>query len=248
MKNICGLFRIFVLTLVLTIVSACGSSEVENVELSVTPTPPVKQTPNPENTPKSDEDRTNRPSSEPYTGDLAIFEDESREKNLQIFRVMDELNIKEGARVADIGAGSGWFTTRAARRVGENGKVFAVEINEEYLKHITERAAKENLPNIETVRGAEENPNLSENSVDAVLILKTYHEIGQAVRVLKHLHKAMKNDAKLGIIDRGGKGDDHGIERETVIKEAERAGFRLEKDFDFVKPDGMDYFLVFVKK
>lgn len=61
---------------------------------------------------------------------------------------MDILGIKEGANVADIGAGSGWFTVRAARRVGANAAVYAVDINRDYLKYIDERAAREKLPNI----------------------------------------------------------------------------------------------------
>ena len=95
---------------------------------------------------------------------------------------MDVLGIKEGSSVADIGAGSGWFTVRAARRVGNNGAVYAVEINSEYLKHIEDRAKRENLPNIRTILGKEDDPLLSANSVDAVLLLKTYHEVAQPVR------------------------------------------------------------------
>src|SRR6185295_3451434 len=87
--------------------------------------------------------RITRPTSEPYTGDLSIFEDSGRAEKLQINRVMNILQIKQGSNVADIGAGSGWFTTRAARRVGATGKVFAVEINPEFLKYIRDRAVDE---------------------------------------------------------------------------------------------------------
>ena len=190
----------------------------------------------------------NRPVSEPYKGDLSIFEDANRAKNLQINRVMDILKITEGKNVADIGAGSGWFTTRAAKRVGEKGKVFAVEINQEYIDYINNRAKKENFTNIQTVLGTEDNPKLTDNSVDAVLILKTYHEIGQPVKVLQNIRKSLRKDARLGIIDKNGKGDDHGIDKEKVIEEAKRAGFVLKEEFDFTKADGMDYFLVFQAK
>ena len=187
----------------------------------------------------------NRPTSEPYRGDLSIFEDANRAKNLQIDRVMDILKIAEGKSVADIGAGSGWFTVRAAKRVGEKGKVFAVELNQEYIDYINNRAKRKNFANIQTILGTEDNPKLPENSVDAVLILKTYHEIGQPIKVLENLRKSLKKDALLGIIDKTGKGNDHGIQKETVIEELKRAGFALKEDYDFVKPDGMDYFLVF---
>lgn len=82
----------------------------------------------------SQPDAVDRRTSEPYRGDLSIFEDPNRERNLQIDRVMDILGIKAGSDVADIGAGSGWFTVRAARRVGDGGLVYAVEINPDYLK------------------------------------------------------------------------------------------------------------------
>jgi ubiquinone/menaquinone biosynthesis C-methylase UbiE len=158
---------------------------------------------------------------------------------------MDILKITEGKTVADIGAGSGWFTVRAAKRVGEKGKVFAVEINQEYIKHINNRAKKENFSNIETVLGTEDNPKLPENAVDAVLILKTYHEIAQPIKVLQNLRKSLKQGAFVGVIDRNGSGDDHGIAKETVIDEFRRAGFSLVDQYDFVKLDRMDYFLVF---
>ena len=215
------------------IFSACQTAELSTLEKTPTPTP------------SKISDEINRPISAPYTGDLSIFEDENRAKNLQIDRVMDLLNISEGRRVADLGAGSGWFTVRAANRVGNKGKIFAVEINDEYIKHINERAKRENLSNIQTVLGTEDDPKLPERSIDAVLILKTYHEIGQPVKVLQNLKKALKKDGLVGIIDRNGKGDDHGIDKEKVIEEAKRAGFVLKEEHDFVKPDEMDYFLIF---
>lgn len=191
------------------------------------------------------DDNINRPTSEPYKGDLSIFEGEDRAKNLQIDRVMNILKISEGKSVADIGAGSGWFTVRAAKRVGDKGKVYAVEINPDAIKYINDRAKKENFSNIETILGTEDNPKLPENSVDAVLILKTYHEIGQPVKVLENVRKSLKKDGLVGIIDRNGNGQDHGIKEETVVDELKRAGFSQVDKYDFVKPDGMDYFLVF---
>jgi predicted methyltransferase len=193
----------------------------------------------------TDARRIKRPTSTPYTGDLSIFENPKRDENLQINRVMDLLKIKEGSGVADIGAGSGWFTVRAARRVGTNGKVYAVEINPEFLKHIERRAAEENLSNIQTVLGKENDPMLPADCLDAVLILKTYHEISQPIQLLNRLRQSLKQDALLGIIDRNGNGKDHGISKRTVINEAKEAGYALVDEYDFVKPDGMDYFLVF---
>ena len=190
-------------------------------------------------------DEIDRKTSEPYSGSLSIFEDPNREDRLQVNRVMDVLGIKSGSKVADVGAGSGWFTVRAAKRVGSDGLVYAVEINREYLKHIEKRSQVENLSNIRTILGKEDDPLLPAKSVDAVLLLKTYHEIGQPVRWLRRMRPAMRPGARLGIIDRIGDGDDHGIDQEAVVREAQRAGFVLVEQHDFVKPDKVDYFLVF---
>ncbi len=81
--------------------------------------------------------RQQRKTSEPYTGDLSIFESPGREERLQINRVMDILGISAGKSVADIGAGSGWFTVRAAKRVDRIGTVYAVDINPEAVRYIT---------------------------------------------------------------------------------------------------------------
>lgn len=214
------------------------SRQAATTQKSPSPTPGVVTT-------QEQSDTINRPTSKPYTGDLSIFEDPKRDENLQVNRVMDILAIKEGANVADIGAGSGWFTVRAARRVGANATVYAVDINRDYLKYIDERAAREKLSNIKTILGKEDDPLLPAKSVDAVLLLKTYHEVAQPIRLLKRTREAMRPGALFGIIDRNGKGDDHGLDKDVVIKEAERAGFVLINQYDFVKPDNVDYFLVF---
>src|SRR5882724_3821319 len=190
-------------------------------------------------------DSINRPTSKPYTGELSIFEDPKRDEKLQPNRIMDILAIKEGSSVADVGAGSGWFTVRAARRVGNGGIVYAVDINRSYLDYIENRSKRESLANVRVILGKEDDPLLLAKSVDAVLLLKTYHEVGQPIRLLKRVREAMRAGALLGIIDRNGKGDDHGLDKEVVIKEAARAGFALVNQYDFVKPDDLDYFLVF---
>src|SRR5467141_4220030 len=94
-----------------------------------------------------------RKTSEPYTGDLSIFDSPGRDRRLQINRVMDILGITSGKTVADIGAGSGWFTVRAARRVGERGIVYAVDINPESILYVENRARKEKLRNVKTILG-----------------------------------------------------------------------------------------------
>jgi SAM-dependent methyltransferase len=194
--------------------------------------------------PAPDPGTIDRPTSTPYSGDLSIFEGEGRDERLQVDRIMDVLKIREGSAVADIGAGSGWFTVRAARRAGATGTVYAVDINEEYLKHIAERSRTEGLGNVRPVLGAEDDPKLPAASVDAVLILKTYHEFSEPVRIMRHVAAAVRPSGLVGIIDKKGDGGDHGIDEKVVVEEMKRAGFELAERHDFVGDD-MDYFLVF---
>ena len=186
-----------------------------------------------------------RRTSEPYTGDLSIFESPGRDERLQINRVMDLLGISKGKSVADIGAGSGWFTIRAAKRVGAKDTVYAVDINPEAVRYIDDRMAKEHIANVKTVLSKPDDPQLPKDSVDAVLLLKTYHEVSNPIELLRNLRPALRNGARVGIIDRNGNGEDHGVESDVVIREAKEAGYRLLKKYDFVKADKMDYFLVF---
>ena len=185
-----------------------------------------------------------RKTSEPYTGDLSIFESPGRDQRLQINRVMDILGVRAGKNVADIGAGSGWFTVRAAKRVGD-GTVYAVDINPEAVRYIDKRLKKEKLHNVKTILSQPDDPMLPGTSLDAVLLLKTYHEVAHPVELLRNLRRALRPGAKVGIIDRNGNGENHGIGSEVVIREAQQAGYRLLEQHDFVKADDMDYFLVF---
>src|SRR5271154_5114448 len=192
--------------------------------------------------------QTQRKTSTPYTGDLSIFDSPGREDRLQISRVMDILGISPGKNVADIGAGSGWFTVRAARRVTEIGTVYAVDINPEAIRHIENRAEKEQLHNVKPLLSKPDDPLLPADAIDAVLLLKTYHEVEKPVVLLRNLRASLRPGAKVGIIDRNGNGENHGVGKDVVLREAAEAGYQLTAQYDFVKGDGMDYFLVFSPK
>jgi SAM-dependent methyltransferase len=189
-----------------------------------------------------------RPTSTPYAGDLSIFEYPDRDKRLQIDRVMDLLGIGPGKGVADIGAGSGWFTVRAAARVGPAGTVYAEDINPKAIDYITARAKREKLENVRSVLGQVDDTDLPPNSVDAVLILKTYHEFAHPIPLIEKLKLSLRPGAKIGIIDRNGDGTNHGIMPDVVEREMARAGFKRVGKYDFTKSDGQDYFLIFVAK
>ena len=187
-----------------------------------------------------------RPTSTPYSGDLGVFEYPDRDKKLQIGRVMDLLGIEPGRSVADIGAGSGWFTVRAAQRVGPAGTVYAEDINPKAIEAIEARVKKERIGNVRTVLGTPDDPKLPPGCVDAVLLLKVYHEIAHPVPVMEELRANLKPGGKVGIIDKSGNGTDHGLDRKVVEQEMNEAGFKVEARYDFTKADGQDYFLIFM--
>src|SRR5258707_13542344 len=91
-------------------------------------------------------------------------------------------------------------------------------------------------------------PQVPAISIDAVLLRKTYHEVAHPVVLLRNLRSSLKPGAKVGIIDRNGNGANHGVSKDVVVREAAEAGYELRDTEDFVKADGMDYFLIFTAK
>jgi len=216
------------LVVVLTLVLAAMSLQTVWGQATTTAAPPQRKT------------------STPYTGDLTIFDYPDRDQKLHIDQVMDLLGMAPGKSVADIGTGSGWFTVRAARRVTKTGAVYAVDINPEAVAYVKQRAEKDGLTNVKTVLSTAGDPKLPPASVDAVLLLKTYHEVAHPVQLMRNLHAALRSGARVGIVDRNGNGENHGVEKKIVIQEMEAAGYSLQSEHDdLVEDDRMDYFLIF---
>ena len=124
--------------------------------------------------------------------------------------------------------------------------VYAVDINPESIRYIQSRIKKENLRNVKPILGKSDDA-LLPAPVDAVLLLKTYHEVAEPITLMRNLRPSLTAGAKVGVVDRNGNGENHGVASETVIREANEAGYQLLEQDDFVK-DGMDYFLVFAAK
>ena len=231
--------NITVRLLLSAVLGASAVASASSTTRSTAPTAPPSQ---------SQPQTQTRPTSDPYTGDFSIFEYKDRDKKLQINRVMDLLGITAGKAVADIGAGSGWFTVIASKRVGMGGVVYAEDINPAAINYIGARAKKEELHNVEPVLGSPDDPKLPPESVNAVLVLKTYHEIAHPITLFKNLKPALLPGGRIGIIDKNGNGTDHGIMPNVVEKEMAQAGFKRVGKYDFTKADGEDYFLIFARK
>jgi predicted methyltransferase len=172
--------------------------------------------------------------------------------------VMDALGLRAGGVVADVGCGRGYFAFRLARRVGAQGKVYAEDIKSEDIDKVRSMATAEGLSQIETILGAPDDPHLPAGALDAVLVVKAYHEMPDFDAMLEGLFRALMPGGRLGIIDReaepgkprGDYYDRHRIPAGLVRDDAMRHGFRFLRDEPgFTDPDdgAKLYFLLFEK-
>ena len=163
---------------------------------------------------------------------------------------MDALGIADGARVADLGAGGGYFTIRLARRVGPNGIVYAEDIQTQMLESIKRRVEREQLQNVRSVLGKPADPNLPPGELDAVLIVDTFNAFEQPVAVLRGVYESLKPGGRVGIIeykkDGYGPGPDmeDRVDPDVVVRAASAAGLRLARTETFLR---YQYMLVFEK-
>lgn len=187
--------------------------------------------------------------------DLGLLEGPDREAWQKPDVIMDVLGIADGAVVADLGAGGGWFTMRLARRVGPNGLVYAQDVQEEMINAIRRRVIRENLTNVRTVLGATTDPKLP-RGLDVVLIVNSFHEMNDPAKpdgiltLLRNLASLLKPQGRIGVSDftpgNGGPGPpvDERAPEESVIGTAASAGLRLMRR-ELVPP--YQYLLVFAR-
>jgi ubiquinone/menaquinone biosynthesis C-methylase UbiE len=181
--------------------------------------------------------------------DLSELEQIDRLEWQQPGKIMDALGIGEASVVADLGAGSGWFTIQLSRRVGPNGLVFAEDIQKPMIQAIKLRVDRLGLKNVTTVLGTAADPHLPK-PVDAVLIVDAYHEMELPVALLTNVTKLLKPMGRIGIVDftkdGGGPGPatEERVDPEAVIRDAQGAGLVLRSRETFLK---YQYMLVFEK-
>ena len=180
--------------------------------------------------------------------DLGLLEGPDRDAWQRPDQIMDFLEIAEGSVVADLGAGGGWFTIRLANRVGPNGRVYAQDIQPEMIGAIDRRVQREGLKNVETVLGTAVDPSLT-RPVDVVLIVETYYEMDDPRTLLRNVRNSLKPGGRVGIVEFKKDGFGPGpplnerVDPETIIRDAESAGLRLEARGDFLR---YQYLLKFV--
>jgi ubiquinone/menaquinone biosynthesis C-methylase UbiE len=124
-----------------------------------------------------------------------------REKEEPPSLVLDSLNLRHGEIVADLGAGSGYFTFQMAPRVGLTGKVLAIEIQEAMLDSLRARAIAMKATNVEVVKGSEVDPHLPAKSVDLVLLVDVYHELAYPYEVMSKVREALKPGGRVVFVE-----------------------------------------------
>jgi predicted methyltransferase len=172
--------------------------------------------------------------------------------------LMDRLGIRAGTPVADIGAGEGYFTRHLATRVGPQGKVYAVDIDEKALASLRESSRASGFSHLETVLGTGDDPRLPASAVEVTLIVDAYHEFETPDAMLRRIHAALRPGGRLGIVEstdtlgrpRKEYGERHRLPPELLIEEAARRGFRLKSfDPDFVaRPSESGQYLIVFEK
>jgi arsenite methyltransferase len=179
---------------------------------------------------------------------IAFLDDPARDAYQKPHDVVMALALKDGERIADIGAGSGYFSLRLAQHVGTGGEILAVDISPDMIVYLNQRIRDAGVGNIRTILALPGDPLLAPSSVDRIFICETWHHIENHPQYLALLRKALKPGGQVIIIDFQKKATPVGpppemrVAREDAVTEFEHAGFRLAKEHTILP---YQYFLVF---
>jgi ubiquinone/menaquinone biosynthesis C-methylase UbiE len=179
---------------------------------------------------------------------IASLDDPTRDAYQKPDEVLKALALRPGEVVADVGAGSGYFTVRFARAVGDAGRVYAVDVSPEMVRHLNRRLRNAGIRNVWTVLADPDDPLLPDASVDRFVIVDTWHHIEDQPKYLGLLRRMLKPGGQIVHIDFQkrdlpvGPPESMKIAREDLVKQMEVAGFRLAAEHGFLP---YQYFLVF---
>jgi ubiquinone/menaquinone biosynthesis C-methylase UbiE len=179
------------------------------------------------------------------------LEREGREAEQRPEEVIRTMGLKDGAVVADLGCGTGFFARRMARAVAPSGRVYGVDIQPEMLERMKGLLAREGITNVVPVLGAADDPKLPAASLDWVLLVDVYHELQQPKPMLAKMREALKPDGRIALVEYRLEGDsaahiraEHRMSVEQVLAEWLPAGFRLLETHEFLPTQ---HFFVFAK-
>ena len=168
-------------------------------------------------------------------GGIIWLERDERETEEKPQLVIDALEIKPGQTIADLGAGSGFYSFRIAALVGPTGKVLAIDIEPTMLEVIARRASREHVANIETVRSSARDPNLAPHSVDLLFMVDVYHELEYPYEVMTKVREALKPGGRVALIEYRAEDPKvmikpvHKMSERQVRREMQAAGFKHVK-------------------
>ena len=168
-------------------------------------------------------------------GGILWLERPERASEEQPHLVIEALEIKPGQTIADLGAGSGYYSFRIAPLVGPTGKVLAVDIAPEMLEAIAERARREKIANVTTVRSSARDPNLPARSVDLLFMVDVYHELEYPYEVMTQVRAALKPGGRVALIEYRAEDPEvlikplHKMSERQVRREMQAAGFKHVK-------------------
>ena len=152
--------------------------------------------------------------------------------------MFEQLKIKPGQRVCDMGCGNGYYTLPMAKAVGKEGRVYAVDIQKEMLTMLRRRADKEELENIIYVHGELHDPKLPRERVDLLLMVDVYHEFSHPVHMLKAIRESLAPGGRVALVEYRAEDDtvpikpDHKMSKKQIMKEYTANGFKLVESFD----------------
>ena len=179
---------------------------------------------------------------------IGMLDDPKRDAYQKPHEVLTALAIEPGEVIADIGAGSGYFTFRLAHRVGDKGRVYAVDISPDMIRHLNRRIRELKAMNVTAILADADDPLLADASIDRFFFSDSWHHIENQSKYLSLIKKMLKPGGELIMIDFHKKELPVGppmqmkIAREDLIRQMESNGFRLTKEHTFLP---YQYFLVF---
>jgi len=168
-------------------------------------------------------------------GGIPWLERAERETEEQPARTIAALEIQPGSTVADLGAGSGYYSFRIAPLVGPTGKVLAVDIEPSMLEVIDARARREGIGNVQTVRSSAQDPHLPPASVDLVFMVDVYHELEYPYEIMQKVREALKPGGRVALVEYRAEDPAvmikavHKMSQPQILREMDAAGLRPVK-------------------
>ncbi len=173
-------------------------------------------------------------------------DEDQRERVGEAVRVIGWLGIRAGMTVADIGAGSGYYTMRIARDVGPRGRVLAQDVTPDYVAGLRDRVTQAGLVNVSVGLGDPGDPRLPPHSTDVAVLVHMYHEIEQPFALLGNLAPALRPGARVGIVDVDDATERHGTPRALLACELAASGYRqVAFHWLLVQPPRSEYLAVY---